>query len=409
MKIWLRYTVGIIVGIVAGALLPLAGGDTQTILMAASEIIVRIARLMLFPMIFFAAIIAVDELRDDRSVLKVAAHTVGWSIGALVLAAVIGVLAVTVLQPQRIPPLVQQGTASGLPNLLGVIADGLPPNLFRVFVLGDNALVMILVTGILVGWNLRFDREITSPVSLVADSANRILYRLNAAITEVLGVLLAVPAGMMIVHVRRVSDLALFAQFLLVVASAALFVGVVVYPLVIYALRGAGGQPLRWLHMMSAPALAALVSGDVYVSLATFARVEKENLGHPRRIGGSAAPVATLIGRAGSTLVSLAGFLLVVRSYTALEITFGDLVVLMIAAVFHSMLLSRYPASGVLTLLGWLAVRYGRGMEDAYFILLPVIPILERIGAWLDAMTTGFVTEMVARSTSAVRAVDRTV
>jgi hypothetical protein len=48
-------------------------------------------------------------------------------------------------------------------------------------------------------------------------------------------------------------------------------------------------------------------------------------------------------------------------------------------------------------------------MEDAYFILLPVIPILERIGAWLDAMTTGFVTEMVARSTSAVRAVDRTV
>jgi Na+/H+-dicarboxylate symporter len=95
-------------------------------------------------------------------------------------------------------------------------------------------------------------------------------------------------------------------------------------------------------------------------------------------------------------MVAVAAFLLVIRSYTALEIGVGETAGIVIAGMLFSFLLGRTPAGGVTLLLSYLAIRYGRGMEESYLILLPIIPVLERLGAWLDVMTNGFVTVLVA-------------
>ncbi|MFW5828199.1 MAG: dicarboxylate/amino acid:cation symporter, partial [Alkalispirochaeta sp.] len=80
-----------------------------------------------------------------------------------------------------------------------------------------------------------------------------------------------------------------------------------------------------------------------------------------------------------------------------------------VAGVLYSFLLGRHPAGAVMILLSYLSLRYGRGMEESYLILLPVMPLLERIGAWLDIMTVGFVAQVVAQTGGYVRTVDRTV
>ena len=409
MKIWMRYLLGTAVGIAIGVLLPLAGGDSVAILQGLSSLVVRLGRLFLFPLVFFAAIVAMDELREDRRVLRTLGTTAVITVVAVLFAVILGSVAILVLQPARIPPMVQESRAMAAPRLLPQLLETVPGNLFRVFVAGDNALFMILLVGMMVGLTLRFDREITSPVSLVADSANRILYRLNAWVVEGIGFLLAVPAATVVVRTRSIEDLALFGQFLLVVASAALFIGVVVYPLVLFLLDRERSEPLSWLHRMTPAGVSAVVTGDVFLSLATALRMNKENLGIPRRIGGSMTPLVAIFGRAGTAMVSVASFLLVIRSYTALEIGFGDVLSLMVSGVAYSVLLGRHPAGAVMLLMSYLAVRYGRGMEESYLILLPVMAVLERIGAWLDVMTVGFASQLVSRRGRFARAVDRTV
>ncbi len=397
MKTWVRYVVGTIIGVVLGIVLPIRGGDTLALLAQLSSIVVRLGRLLVFPLAFFSIIVAIDELRESRRLWKTLYSTGTSLVAATFAAVVIGALAVVVLQPQRVPPMVQEGQLARLPNVLSLIEQALPGNLFRVIVLGDNALVMILVLGAAIGAALHFDREITSPVSLVADSANRILYRINGGLSALSGLLLAIPAAMVMVQIRVVEDLLLFGQFLLVVSSSALFVGLVVYPAVIYLLdRSNPSRSLRWLRLMTGPGLAAAASGDVFFSLATMTHTLKEDLRVPRRVGGAVAPITTVFGRAGTALVSVAGFLLVIRSYTALDVGFGEVVQLIAVAVMYSFLLGRFPAGAVLVLLSYLAARYGRGMEESYLILLPVMPLLERVGAWLDTMTVGLVSEIAA-------------
>lgn len=397
MKIWVRYLAGTIVGIGLGTLLPLSGGDTYLILQDVAGLVVRVGRFFLFPMVFFSAIVATDELRDDSALLRTGLSVVAALASVLLVAATIGSVSVMALQPQRIPPMVQEGRIGAAPSVISRLLETIPANSFRLFVAGEHALLMILLFGMVIGFTLRYDREITSPVSLVADSANRILFRLNAALTGLVGFFLIVPTAMMVVLIRQTRDLALFGQFMLVVSSAALLLGIVIYPLALYLLDREHARPLAWLRRMVPPGLAALAAGDVFFALATYSRVANEDLAVPRRIGGVVPPLMAVFGRAGTALVSVAAFILVIRSYTALEIGFFAVAQLTVAGVVYALLLGRTPAGAVLLLLSYLAARYGRGMEESYLILLPVMPLLERIGAWLDTMTVGFVSQVVTR------------
>lgn len=400
MSIWFRYLLGTIAGVILGVVLPLAAGDTAMIMREITIVVVSAGRLLLFPLLFFAMVIAADELHSEGILFREGIRTLFWTVLAGVSATVLGILSIVLLAPRRIPPMVQEGRVAAAPSILAELQRGLPPNMFRLFVLDANAVAGILLVGLLIGTNLRFDRGTTSPVSLVADSANRIFYRLNSMLVEIMGLLLIVPAATLLVVMREVPDLLLFGQFLLVVTVAALVLVAVVYPAILSILDRKRLHPLRWLASMGSPALAALVSGDNYFALGTLIRVGKEELDIHRPIGGTVVPVVALFGRAGSAMMSMAGFLLVIRSYTALDIGLYDLLKLAVAAVLYSFFLSRTPAGGVMLMLSYMAARYGRGMEESYLILLPVMPLLERIGAVVDIITVGFVTQIVALRTS---------
>lgn len=396
MKIWLRYGIGVVLGTILGFWLPTTGGDTTAFLVVLSEIVVRVARFVLFPMVFFTAIIAADELNEDRRVLRVGVEAVGWMLLAIVLSVIIGIAAILGLEPQRIPPMIQEADEIAPLQLLGVLREGIPFNFFQAFVMGDHALLAVLAVGLIIGVALRFDREITAPLSLVIDSAGRISYYINGVLVQWIGFLLAVPSAMVIVRLRSAESIALFGQLILVVAVAATVVGFVIFPLILYLLDRRGPHPLRWLSAMIPTALAAAAGGDTYLALTTTGRMMKENLGVPRRVGGVVTPLVAIFGRAGTVLVTIAGFLLVIRSYTALEIGFREVFGLTVAAIGYSFVMARVPSGGVLMLLSYVALRYGRGMESSYLILLPVMLVLERIAVVLDAMTVGFVAQAIA-------------
>jgi Na+/H+-dicarboxylate symporter len=154
---------------------------------------------------------------------------------------------------------------------------------------------------------------------------------------------------------------------------------------------------------VTTPALAAIATGDVYFAVAVLVRTQHESMRVPRRVGGMVMPVVAIVGRAGTALVGIAAFLVVIRSYTALEIEFREVAGLTLVAFAIAFLLGRYPASGVLVTVAYLATRYGRGMEEAYLVLLPVGILLQRVAAFLDLLTVGFLVEVIARTENGSR------
>lgn len=397
-RLTISYAIGIAIGLLVGAYLPQSGGDTAQILERAGGFIVRLGRVALFPLFFASAMLAVDEARSAGLLLRHAARLVGWTIAAVLTSVVTGAAAVSLLRPRRIPPLVQNGVAPELPTVLGELIDSVPANFFSLFVTGPNALAPIVAAAVVLGIALSYDRDASSPVALVADAANRLMYRVNSALTTMCGVLVAIPVASVLAVVRGNDDVRLYGQLLMVVAFTAAVIGLAVYPVVLAVLERSTARPVRWVRSVMTPALAAIATGDVYFAVAVLVRTQHESMRVPRRVGGMVMPVVAIVGRAGTALVGIAAFLVVIRSYTALEIEFREMAGLTLVAFAIAFLLGRYPASGVLVIVAYLAARYGRGMEEAYLVLIPVAILLQRVAAFLDVLTVGFLVEVVARA-----------
>lgn len=405
MKLWMRFVVGTVIGLVLGLYLPTGGGDSVAFMETLSGLVINVGRYVVFPLIFFGLIIGLHELRED----KMTGHVFGKAALSILAVTVVlvlsGTLVTLLLSPRRIPPIFQEAVVPTLPPVSELIANVFPRNFFALFAAPGSFMLPVAVAGTLIGLLLYREGANVGPAVDVADSLARVFYRLNAWITEAISVGLIAVASYWVLQLRTVSDLNLFAPLIWAVAGVAAFFVLVIYPLVIW-LWGDRYNPFAWLYAMVIPAVTAFFSGDSYFTLGPLTRVAKENYGISREAAAPALSLATLFGKSGSAMVIAAAFVTVFRSYTALEITFGQVVWIMVVAFAFSFLLGRVPGSTVIVGLSVLAQSYGEGMEDIYLILLPALPILTGIAVVVDTMTAAAITFMVAQWERKRRIVD---
>lgn len=405
MKLWMRILAGSVVGIVLGIYLPLAGGDAFAVIAKISEIAVSIGRYALYPLVFFGTMTAIVELRRDRTTGRVygkAALTIVSSTFAMVL---IGTLVVLLLAPRRIPPIFQQAQTPPLPAIPDLLLTIFPANLFSVFAGPGTYLLPTLTVAILVGLALHGEGQMVEPASDVVDALARTFYRLNSWVVEALSVGMIGVAAYFVMRLRTANDLQLFTPLILVVAAIAGLFVLIVMPLVVFLL-GDRYNPFAWLYAQVSPALLAFFSGDSYFALGALIRVSKENYGVSRAVAAPSLTLATVFSKSGSALVTAAAFITVLRSYTALEITPAQVLLVMALSFSVSFLLGSVPGATVLVGLSVLSRVFGNGIEEIYLILLPALPILTGIAAVTDTVTAGFVSFMVAQWERKRRIVD---
>lgn len=397
MRIWLRLLLGVGIGVLLGLYLPDRAGDTGALFSGLSAVVVNVGRFFLFPLVFFSAISAVDELRDQSKLLAVVLSTLLLVAATTLGSVIVSMAMILIFAPERIPPILQEGRPEQIESVGTIVGDIFPRNLFSIFAGDGAALLPLVVLAVILGAVLAYDRHLTDPVAAVVDSASRIFYRLSSLVVEFIGIGLIAVAAALFFQLRRTVELAIYSQLLLVLAVSIALIILVVYPLVLYLYRRRS-RPIHWLSTMVAPALQAAASGDVYFAYPTLVHVTSKEREIERPRGATILPVATLFGRAGSAAVAAATFVVVIRSYTALEIGVGEVLWILLFAGLFSVALSRFPAAGVTVLLGTLATRYGQGMEEAYLIVFPVLPLLLRLGALLDTVTAGFILELLEQA-----------
>jgi Na+/H+-dicarboxylate symporter len=201
------------------------------------------------------------------------------------------------------------------------------------------------------------------------------------------------------------NELTLFKQILIIIGIDSALVIFAIFPVLLYFLGGRK-NPYKWLYGIIAPALTAFFSGDNYLSVVMLAKHGKENLGVPRRVGSAVYSLFAIFGRAGTVLVASATFLLVLKSYSSLEITFLQVLWTLLFSLLISMTLGTVPGLGAYVALSTLCAIYGRGLQEGYLILRPIAPLLISFGVLLDVLTSAFVSLLVARHEQIAQDVD---
>ena len=388
------YFVGVLLGGALGVVLPAADADFGAGFARVSSIVVGVARLSVIPMAFFGAIVAADELKSAGRFWITVGITCASIVTIAVFAAIVGASAVQLFAPDRIPPFSADTPQQRGAVLLGWLADAVTLGTFGLLTHPTAAFAAAVLLGIVVGLFLDFDRELTSPVEVVADSSYRLLNRIAAFVVRFSAFVVVLPTAQVVVTLRSSGELALYRQFLLVSIVAVVFVGFGVYPFVLRFVRSARAAS-AWIADSIGPTMIALATGDRIFAFQTIVADWPRNTAQPRRFSAVVAAIVAVFARPGAILLAVGGFLMIVRSFTALEIGFVLMVRMAITAIGVSLIAFIAPGNALSTLLLMLATGYGRGMEDSYRILLPIMVVLGRLALVLDTLTVTLVTTLI--------------
>jgi aerobic C4-dicarboxylate transport protein len=392
MKIWIKLLVGSVLGVIAGIFIP---AQAQGFFDSLAGLLVGIGRYVLFPFVFFSLGIGTSELRQEKRLARVYLSSLKYlalSAGLLVL---IGTLSVLVFPPERIPITVEAEKAFASVSVMDGLRAIFPRNLFSVFWGSGDFLLPLIVLAFLLGVNMDFDRQLTRPIVQIFDSLSRIFYHLNSLVVELFGLAMIVITAAWMMRISH-ADLGMYKQILIILAVDVGIVVFGVFPGCLYLL-GVKENPYRWLYAAMGPAIAGLFTGDAYLSLGVLSKHGKESLGVPRMVGSAVYPLFAVLGRAGTAMVASVSFILILRSYSSLEITFLQTLWVMLFSFIVSFVLGAVPGNGAFFSIFMLCGIYAKGLQEGYLILLTIAPLLVSLGAFVDVVASALVSLLIAR------------
>ena len=397
MKIWIKYLLAVIAGILLGVYILDTGESARDTLSFLSQLTKNIGRYAVYPLVFFSLTYASYKLRIERRILAVYGKIAVLIAFSGVILTVIGTAAVYFLAPERIPIIVETEKLYSFPGLEEILFSTFPRNLFRIFIGDGNFLLPLALFSIFLGLNFSFDKIHTRPAVQLFDSFSRIFYHMNRFILEILGFGLIILSAATVVTIRSTTEFELYSQLILLIGLLTAFIILGVYPILVYFLAGRE-NPFKYLYAIAAPALAAFLSGNAYFSLSPLAPHVKENLGIPRKVGATTLPIFTLFGKAGTAMVTSVTFIVIVRSYSSLGFGVDTLLWVMVFSLLTSLLTGSVPGLGVVVSLSTMCALYGRGIENGFLIVQPVIPLLISFAVLLDVVTAALGTLVVSYS-----------
>jgi len=397
MKIWLKLLIGSLLGVIAGFLLPF---DNHLIIDRISwlaELSIRIGRYSLIPVLVFSLTIAIYELRQDGLFWRIVLKTFVVIIFTSTFVIGVGILAMLIFPPNRIPILIEQHVETIFLNTAENILNIFPSNMFAAVMIDGVNLLPACVFAFFLGMGLSYDRNYTKPVIALIDSLSRIFYHISAFFSEIMGLIMIILGAFWAIRFNSILQMEIFRDLMLLLVIVSVALGFGILPLFLYLIKPKA-NPWIVLYGSLSQAMAGFFSGDINFTLPIMFRHMKENLGARRRANTVSITLFAIFGRAGSAMVAAISLIVIINSYSSLGISLQDILIIAGNALLISFLLASYPGNGAYIALAALCISYGRGFETGYLILMPIAFFLVAIGTFLDIMICSVATFGISRS-----------
>jgi Na+/H+-dicarboxylate symporter len=397
MKVWVKLLIGSLLGIAAGMFLPLDNQAIGGALAWLEKLALGLGRYAVVPMLVFSLTIAIYELRQDGQFWPLLLRNFLVIIGVSALVIVLGILVTLLFPPARIPILIEEQLEAVSLNTGNNILDLFPSNMLSVLAGNGAYLFPFCIFAFFLAMGLSYDRNYTKQTLSLIDSLSRIFYHIASFFSEILGFIMIVLAAYWAVRFHGVLRAGIFRDLIVLLGVFSLVLGFGVLPLFLYFLKPKT-NPWAILYGSLGPAVAAFFSGDMNFSLPVLLRHTKENFGARRRSNAVSLALFNTFCRAGSAMTAAAAFIVIIKSYSSLDISALDILSIGLRAFAISFLLARHPGNGAYAALAVLCQGYGSGFEAGYLILKPLAFYLVAAGTFIDVMICSFASYAIARS-----------
>lgn len=400
MKLWLKYLIGIVLGVAAAFIFPFDSVQSQVALNYIFEFAIRFGRYALIAVLIFSVSSAVFNLRDERLLLKTSAWTFGVIIVSSVLLTGIGLLVAILIRLPRIPITVEQVKELPSIDIWSLLRRLFPYSGFEA-VLDGFYLLPCFIFALLAGAGAASDKVASKPAVTLFDSLSNVCYIIMSFFTEILSIGMIAISCKWVIDLLAVLKTGSYLPLIIMLSCILIFIAGVIYPLILRLLCH-DHHPYKVLYASLAPFLAAFFSGDENLALTVNLRHGSESLGIRRRVNSYSYPLFSILARGGAALVETVCLIVILRSYSSLDISVVDAFWIAGTALALSFIQGGLPSNGAFVAISIMCLQYGRGFEAGYLLLKTAAPIICSFAAGLNAITAMFGSYIVAVKTGMI-------
>ena len=404
MKLWIKYIIGIVLGIIAGLILPTDSPAVGAVITAIQDFFVRFGRYTLLPLLLFGVSNAVYKLRSYKMIPKTSFWTAVVIVGSTVIVTVVGMISLLLVTLPRIPITAEKVTEVMTIDIKSLIMQLFPYSSFEV-ILGETFLLPVFIFAGFVGGGCTTDETASRPVIALLLSAYRLFYSIMSFFVDWLSVGMIAIAAYWMMGIKAAVSVGTFFPLALLLLVDFILIVCLIYPLILRFLCK-DHRPWHVLYASICPILAAFFSGDANLSLQINWRHGRESLGVHSRISGVTFPLFSIFGRGGAALTAAICFEIVLHSYSPLGLKLFDVLWIFVMSFVLSFVLGGIPAGAPYVLLTVLCTAYSRGFDTGYLLLRPVAPLFCSFAAAIDAASAMFGSYIVGVKTQRIEHID---
>ena len=397
MKVWIKYLIGVALGVLAAFILPAENAAFANAVSFLTELFIRIGRYVVVPLLFTSAIVAVSKLRTSKLLLKTTWLTVLTIVASSLILTLIGLISILLVKLPRIPITVDVATEAFNLNVKGLILSLFPYSGFGA-VMEGSFLLVCLIFAFIIGWESASEETTFKPVFVISDSFSNLFYNIAAFFTEIMSILCIAIVCYWTMDFRNVIEPGIYTPMIIMFIVDFIVVAGIIYPIILHFVCH-DPHPYKVLFASIAPLILSFFGGDSNLVIPLANRHLRDSLGIRRRCRGFTYPLFAIFARGGSALVTTISFILIWRSYSSLSIPMSDILWIFGLSFGLSFLLGGIPSGGAFVLLTILCSKYARGFETSFLLLKPASVIICSFAALFDTLTAMVGTYIVAVKT----------
>ncbi|MFZ2854046.1 MAG: dicarboxylate/amino acid:cation symporter [Rhodocyclaceae bacterium] len=380
-----RILTGTLLGIIAGLLITDAGpahGYAVPVLYGAKlvgTLFLDLLRMILIPLVFSSLVVGVANLQAHHQMHRIWTSTLGFFALSMAIAMVIGLGAAHLFRPGEGMQLAMfaeatqnyQARQMPLADYIAQFMHGLFQNPAKALAQGD--ILAVVIIALILGVALVVGGERYRNLRVLIEEANELCLMVVGWIMHL------APFGIaaLLLQLVATQDSALFGSllhFIGVVIGSTLFHGIVVLPLLLYAVTGV--SPLRFWRGSREALITAFATSSSAATLPVTLRCVEQHLHVRKDIANFVVPLGATVNMDGTALYEAAAALFIAR-LAGIELDLAHQLIIFFVAMLGAIGAPGIPSVGMLSMV---LVLESVGLPTAAIaILLPIDRLLDTV------------------------------
>ncbi|WGY44754.1 dicarboxylate/amino acid:cation symporter [Vibrio sp. ABG19] len=343
MALWKKILIGMVAGIIVGALM----GPSAALLKPIGTLFINAIKMLIVPLVFCSLIVGITSMKDTRKMGRIGVKAVVLYLGTTAVAIAIGLGLSALLEPGAGLNMVAKDlddAGKSAPPLVQTLLAMIPQNPVNALAAGNILQIIVFAVGL--GVSLVLVGEKGEPAVKLFESLAEAMYKLTELVMKL------APYGIFGLMAWVAGTYGLDVLLPLIKVIGAVYLGALIHVLVFYSgvLSVLGRlNPIKYLRAITNPAAVAFTTSSSSGTLPATIKATRQDMGVSEGVSSFVLPLGATINMDGTALYQGVCALFIAQAF-GIDLQTSDYLTIILTATLASVGTAGVPGAGLIML-----------------------------------------------------------